>query len=326
MKKTLLYIVLILNLVLNSCTEDFVAIDETFIKKPVFNCILNCGDSVQVAKLYWNLPPNEDGTASDLSGEIIKDALIRIWWDEEVAFMHYAEEFTDDSVTFTDVYYNSDFTPVANKNYEVEIILKTGQRFKAATLSPDEIEFMAFDQKIPMVDDFGRPLDEISLSWTTGFRDYYVSSRFLIFYKDAKVGDQILRKVVPHSYEIIDGETIKYFPEPSYNSFINVKQNTFDLALAEISENDPVKSNFSIYSFMLETIIFDSHFSSYFASVNSFKEDYSIILNQRTYSNIENGLGIFGSFTKQRFALKFEPPYIESFGYEYALSLEVQGW
>jgi len=322
MRNVIIYFVLLIVIVLNvACEEDFSPVDDTFIEKHVFNCVLNSADSIQIAKLYLNYLPNPDGSVPDSSGEIIKNALIRVWYEDEVVFFTFANEYVRDQVVYKNIYYAEHFTPKPNTVYEVEVLFPDGKRLKSTTTSPALLRFPTGNLTIPMKDQFDRSMDNIYIPWSTGNTNYYVSSRFIILYKNDQIGPGVHKFIVPHEYVESDGKILPYYPVPSYEKGISISQNTFDQALKELSGNDPDKSSYVIYSFLLETISFDSHLSSYYASVNSKKEDYAIILNQRTYTNIDVGLGIFGSHTKQKKSILFEPKYILSFGYEYGL-----GW
>jgi hypothetical protein len=61
--------------------------------------------------------------------------------------------------------------------------------------------------------------------------------------------------------------------------------------------------------------IFDQNLSNYYASSSQGIGDILVMLDQSDFTNIENGYGIFGSYSLQGFSLVFDKEFIESFGY-----------
>jgi hypothetical protein len=90
-------------------------------------------------------------------------------------------------------------------------------------------------------------------------------------------------------------------------------------ALEEISAGDPNKDNYNILqSPAFELIALDLNLSRYVSSTNQTFDDLTVTVNESDFTNIEGGLGVFGSYTKKKYnRIKFQPGYIESFGYNF---------
>ena len=130
-------------------------------------------------------------------------------------------------------------------------------------------------------------------------------------------------KEVPRTYVLENNVYVPYYPVPSYLQRINVEMIAFDRAMAEISEGDPDKKNYTILTFILEILVYDKNLTAYYASRSELGESFAITTNESDYTNISGGRGIFGSFIKQRFAVRFTHEYIKSFGYEPGLTSSI---
>jgi hypothetical protein len=52
--------------------------------------------------------------------------------------------------------------------------------------------------------------------------------------------------------------------------------------------------------------------------VNGYLDRYSVRTDERVYSNINGGIGIFGSRMDSDYSYPMDRKYVESFGYRYA--------
>ncbi|MCB0743623.1 MAG: hypothetical protein KDC67_06950, partial [Ignavibacteriae bacterium] len=152
----------------------------------------------------------------------------------------------------------------------------------------------------------------------------YSSARFKFIYFKNENGKQVrYEKEVPRTYVLENNVYVPYYPVPSYLQRINVEMIAFDRAMAEISEGDPDKKNYTILTFILEILVYDKNLTAYYASRSELGESFAITTNESDYTNISGGRGIFGSFIKQRFAVRFTHEYIKSFGYEPGLTSSI---
>lgn len=299
----------------NSCEENFNPYgsrEESYI----LNCILNPDGSVQTATVshsyeYYDIDPYNYTIDPAVSG-----ASIRISYDNKAELFTEGRIEREDKTRYGDsavYYYVNDFSVVPGKEYIIDAHLPNGKRLRGKTKTPDEIEFNLFecDTLIPPVNK-----DWVGVYWNTPRQDLYVASVFKVYYFKIEEGKKVrYEKRVPVKYIKEGDEYIPYFPEPSYASMIFVEMDAFTRALQEISEGDTDKQNYIILAFILEVRIYDENLTSYYASINEVPESFTLKLDEADYTNIEGGLGIFGSYIKQRKAVKFSHAYIQSFGY-----------
>ncbi len=89
--------------------------------------------------------------------------------------------------------------------------------------------------------------------------------------------------------------------------------------LEKISEGDPNKQNYTVFQTPLFNLLaFDAELSRYASSTSQSLNDLTVTLNTADYTNIQGGLGIFGSYIKKNYSsIKFQQNFIESFGYNF---------
>ena len=180
------------------------------------------------------------------------------------------------------------------------------------TKTPSKIKFKSTSDKLLPPE--GR--DYVSVTWEPSIEQLYTAARFaFVYFKQDSVSKTRHFKAVPEKVIEHNGESVTFFPEPSYANTIRVEMSAFDQAMEEISEGDPNKESYIILGFIVELLIYDRNLTSYYASKAELSEGFSVSVNQSDYSNIEGGRGIFGSFIRQYFSLKFTHEYVRSFGY-----------
>lgn len=313
MKNKLLLSVISIIIIGLGCEDNlnpFFEKDEIFILNSVLKNDRN-SQSLFLSKSYFvdNFDPS-----SNTDDHSIRDAYVRIFFRDSVKIFSdtSVEQVTDGESKNITSYYHNDFFTYPDTEYELEAVLKDGRKLTAVTRTPKKVTFkFTSDPLIPPVNK-----SSINVEWSSLDKQLYTAARFKFIYFKNENGKSVrYEKEIPRTYALQDGEYKPFFPEPSYDSFISVDMNSFDRALREISEGDPNKENYTILAFILEILVYDRNLTAYYASKTELGEGFSITVNENDYSNINGGRGIFGSFIKQRYAIKFTLDYIHSFGY-----------
>ena len=130
---------------------------------------------------------------------------------------------------------------------------------------------------------------------------------------------EIKIKEIPVKYIQRGDEFEAVFPDPDNASTIVYSMDAVTRALNEISDGDANKQNYSVYEFpVFDLIALDLPSSRYVSSTGQSFDDLTVSVNVSDYTNIEGGLGIFGSYTKKNYdRVRFFRDYIESFGYNF---------
>ena len=104
----------------------------------------------------------------------------------------------------------------------------------------------------------------------------------------------------------------KYFPQINGYEFSSEFLNK---AMEEISEGISNKSSINILGALFEIKVYDYALGIYANSVQTFEDEFSIRISAPDVSNINGGLGIFGTYFSETFQIGITSDYIESFGY-----------
>lgn len=317
MKKLLKHFLGILIIILNlSCEDDlnpFVKGEDVYI----LNCVLKNDRAYQTAFLSKNYFVDNFDPKSDTNDHSISNSYIRIFFDDSVKiFSDTLLQKSENSNQNITAYFNNNFLTKPDTEYELEAILNDGRKLRATTKTPKKVSFNSDSDKIipPVEKNF------VTIFWDDNQR-LYTAARFLIIYSKFENGISVrYQKEVPRKYVFENSQYIPYFPEPSYSDEINVEMSTFNKAMEEISNGDENKENYTIFSFILEILIYDQNLTAYYASKAELDEGFSVTTDASDFSNIIGGRGIFGTFIKQKFSIKFTQEYIKSFGYKPGLT------
>ena len=213
-------------------------------------------------------------------------------------------------------YYNSKFIIEPNENLEIEVLLQNGRRLKSYSRSPGEIYF---DNEsaviIPSVNS-----ELVKFIWNQQIEGIFYSPQLTIRYLQNINGNSVEKlKIVPLKYVEQNGNLVPLIPQPTNKTTIIYELDAVNRALEEISEGDPNKDNYTILQRpAFELIALDLNLSRYVSSTNQTFDDLTVTVNESDFTNVEGGLSVFGSYMKKNYnRIKFQPGYIESFGYNF---------
>lgn len=114
------------------------------------------------------------------------------------------------------------------------------------------------------------------------------------------------------------GDKIEYvYPSAFSSDHYDFQFPALDSALASIGRGIKDKADIEVVFCKLSLRGYDEELSAYYSTTNGFLDQYSLRLDENTYSNINGGLGIFGSLSTSTNEFSFDPRYIQSFGYTY---------
>lgn len=310
------YLIIVLGLFSLSCEEDFNPFGE-FKEKYIFNCILR-GDSVfQAAALSRSYNPTNFNPSDIIEDVSIVGADVRIFMGDS------AYVFSDSAITRIDTsvykkpfrfYFNNYLNLQPNQEIQAEIILPSGMRLKSFSKTPQNVQF---DQQNPNVIS-SESLSLLQFNWNSSFSGQYFSPR-LIFKYSVNISDavEVRIKEIPLKYISEDNVSIPVYPQIGNQPSISIEKHAIQKALNEISAGDPNKQNYTIYEFaVVQVLSFDQNLSRYFSITSSSLDDLTARIDEKDFTNIEGGYGIFASYIKSEYKLKFFVPYIQSFGYK----------
>jgi hypothetical protein len=321
MIKKLILSICTVTLLFISCTEEFEPFGE-FRENYVFTCILSGDTTYQVATLSHNYKTDSFDPYDNTTDPSITGADLLVWLGDSVYVFRDTSATRDDTSRYNTpfkFYYNNRFFINANQNIEVEVLLENGRRLKSSSKTPGSINFE--DESSVIIPPVGSDL--VNFSWRPHTAGTFLAPKFYVRYLQ-NVGGIIVekKKLVPTKYVNISGLLQPVYPEPSNKSSIIYTLDAVTRALEEISDGDVNKQNYTI----LQTPLFklsalDLSLSRYVSSTNQSFDDLTVTVNESDFTNIDGGLGIFGSFISKNYEqIKFQSSYIESFGYKFLLN------
>ena len=311
MKTVFLFIsVVVVALLSNSCEDSF-SPKTDFHEKYILYSIIDADSSVQTAVLQKSYDVQGFDPYTNTTDPSIQGADIRIRQGDNVFFMRDTSTDRSDTSRYNTplrFYYTDDF--INNGHNELEIIatLPNGKRLYAITNLPAGIEFdTTSDHMLPPEED-----ELFSFYWIGPTSTQWYLPKFEFYYK--KDGVRFVKEV-PVEYNLENGKWVETYPGITNNAVVRFKVSSLDSTFKQISRGDPDKSSYKIFGGILTLLVFNESLSNYFSTTNGFLDDFTIRIDEADYTNIEGGLGIFGSYIRQLTGAVFTEDYIRSFGY-----------
>ncbi|MCX6152232.1 MAG: hypothetical protein NTX22_17030 [Ignavibacteriales bacterium] len=312
MKKLIPFILLIL--LLASCDQN-VDPKTPFKERYILTFLMRGDTTFQTATLTRSYDAEGIDPNTSRIDPSITDADIRLWYDGEVYQLRDTIIERKDTTRYTDLlhYYYLNLEAKQNTNLEVRVLLRNGKRLYAVTKTPATLLFDSLSFLIPHEDK-----RDIAFVWHTADEGVYYMPRLKIFYKLNEPGNvQRLSKEVPLAYRQSGNDSVPLYPKLSKNTFLNFENAALDSVMKQIGVGEVNKKNIVIYDAYLELLIFDNAVSAYISSTNGYLDEYSIRIDEKDYTNIQGGYGIFGSYIRQKYNLVLRQEYVLSFGYAY---------
>lgn len=309
MKKIIITFFVLVLLISSGCDESFNPFGE-FKEKFVLMGIIR-GDSLkQVATIVRNYP--EQGKTQNINW--VSDAEITVWQGDSVYVFRDSSTQIIDPVfgeTTIEFFYHPNIRLEPGAKLEIEALLPD-RRLISQTTVPTEIIFKRLTTVIPPV------ASKIQIGWNTVSPGSIYTAKFMIRYlkKINGINEEFLIEV-PQRYIDLNGNQVPVYPVPDRNTTFIYEPDAVTEIMEKISEGDPQKNNYSVFQVpLIEVIVMDDNLSRYFSTTTGSFDDLTVRVNETDYSNVEGGLGIFGSYIKGTYStVKLLPEYIQSFGY-----------
>jgi hypothetical protein len=157
-----------------------------------------------------------------------------------------------------------------------------------------------------------------TFDWDSGQRDDHLYfPKMLLSYQIINGASALNKQLeIPLRYIIRDGKTVPVYPSFTRNLKLDYAFSALETAIASISEGDSVKSRYKIGMLAFTLVEYDVNLSNYYSSSHGYLDEYSIRVDETTYSNINGGIGIFGSYYTSKLLYEMKPQFIRSFGYQ----------
>ena len=310
MKNNLLFLFIIGLFI--SCEENFEPFGELK-EKYALNCIIKGDTTFQIASLTRTYANENYNPYSNEVDPNVSGALIRIWNGDSLAVFKdttLVRKGNSQYKTPYHLYYTKNFQLVGNE-LEIEAILPNGVRLTSKSSIPNAVKFIYTDKVVPP-----KSKSYLEFIWEAGTADNAFLTQVSIYYYKADDPNKTTQiAYVPASYITQDGRTFPIAPKPNNLNKLILDVSTISKTMELISEGDPNKQNYVILGPYLEVVSFGKSLSTYFNSITRTNDAYTVNLNEIDFTNVENGLGIFGVYLRNYYSFVFTHAYIKSFDY-----------
>ncbi len=324
MKKLLLLLVLGVSLTTFYSCDDEVSPKAELKSIYSLNCVIRNDSTVQIATISRSYDVDGYDPMTNSVDPFIKGAKISLTYFAEqktYLFKDTVIQRAQDSRYKTPLNFYSlkGFKPERDSKVTIEAVLPNGKVLKAESkvynLSPYLINTISYT--LPK----GIQGRNLNFSWsalkTAEESVFYYVPELYISYSKIQNGKAIkMIKKVPYLVYNQDGSEYSLYPSIQTNN-TNINFDTFYVrkALLEIGADDPNKSNYIIDKAYFRLFVLDRNLAIYYAAQKTFLDEFSVRVTQPEFSNINGGLGIFGTLSSVERAIPIDARYINSFGY-----------
>lgn len=312
-KSLFIILIFILFLLLQSCEDNFNPYGQ-FEKKYSLNCIIRGDTSLQVITVFESSSPNENMLEPNINEHFVNDAFIRLWsGNDEIYYLRDTAVTNSSSNEINKFYYTNILKPKNNAQLEIDALLPDGNRLKSKTIIPNKVKPDVERTTDIISSDIG---DIVTFAWLSdNVYQIYIPTLSLYYKEKTQNGIKIKTINIPWKYQNENGKEVAIDKPPSKSQQVEYSLKNIEKVLIQLGKNVN-KENITILSIILELKIFDKNLSTYYLSSGRLFNDYSVRLDEKDFSNISGGYGIFGSFIVQQMAILFSDEYLITLGYK----------
>ena len=159
--------------------------------------------------------------------------------------------------------------------------------------------------------------NSFDISWFSNKTNNLFIPSLKLYYSELQGGTELIKyKEIPTQFIKRNNALEPIFPSCQYGKSVSFDYNAIDSVVAGISEGISNKSKIRLCYLEVGLIEYNKDLSDYYSSIHGFTDRFSIRLDDRIYSNISGGIGIFGTSNKVIQQVYFNPEYPEMFGYK----------
>ncbi|MEK6572636.1 MAG: DUF4249 family protein [Bacteroidota bacterium] len=271
-------------------------------EKVVVYSVLDLSKNVQFARAYFTynvsgLDPRQntmDPQIRNASFVVIDEAGRRYAFRDTLLKRETSDRYSADVVA----YYNRELVPSPGKQYSLEVIVPEYGKATATVSVPEPFSIYVNGSRArSLFADSANPCNciEVSLFSGSGAKGHF--TRFFVDYTVKKKGEQGVtrRKEVPVSLRKgADGSVIPIYPQPDRLLFMEFPKNLFLATVDDIRASDPT-AEIDIRYVTFISFAMEQNLYNYYLIARGFGDPFSVRLDAPDFTNIQNGLGVFGA-------------------------------
>lgn len=305
-------------LVSTGCKDESFNPKGEFKEKYILNCILRSDTTVQFATISRSYNVQGYDPGENKTDPALDNADVRIWVGDSVYILKPGEMPRQDAFRYTTPvkYFYADYLKLkADRPAEIMAVLPNGRKLHAVTRipRPAEIDYVSPADVIPPS---GR--DYIMAQWMdSSDPNTFFCPRFSLIYLKIENGVPVrYTKRLPVRYVKSGDKFIPVYAAPTNVASCRIEMDAINRTMKDLAAEGENKENYIVLSVIAEVMTLDKSLSAYYSSSKLFDDGLSVKLDQTDFTNIEGGLGVFGSFVITKFSILMDKAYINSFGYK----------
>ncbi|MCL5028099.1 MAG: DUF4249 domain-containing protein [Bacteroidetes bacterium] len=314
MKRFFFKIIFILPVVFYSCDVPLNP-NAPFRQRYALTGIMRNDASVQLITLTKSYQPSDGlNPLSNTNDPAVIGAEVNMWYRDTLYELRDTTILRTDTSQYKDsvhCYYVNNLQPQPGEYIDIEAVLPNGLLLQSTTKLPDVQSYGFFssqdDRTIPPAD--GR--NYIYIGWEQIPNILYHPRVVITYY--VKGSTEKREKEVPLYYD--NGNSTPIYPAQTKVTFFTIDLATINRALNEIPEGNNDKLQYTIANIDVQMIVYDENLTTYYSSIQTGVDAFTVRLDQPDYSDITGGFGIFGSFVRTDFYIKFTAEYLKALGY-----------
>jgi hypothetical protein len=317
-KKAFFTVIIILQIVILTGCENSFDPKKNYQEKYILNLVIK-GDSVKqlavVAKSY-DVPgynPNENKTSPFIQGAAI--SMYSSFYKNTYIFGDSTSSAIGQKYgSSAPVYVLNTMKARPNDTLRLTAVMPDGTILRSSCAVPRDLDFKLSKNFISTVTQ--NPSEKaLVINWSAP-ADYIFESKLILFYATDKNGVvKGYKKEIPLKYSDINGTLTPLYPGISRDRILIYEYAAINKIMMEISEGDPDKYSYVIQDAIFEVMVMDKNLGNYYGSTEGFLDDFSVRLDEVVFSNIDNGLGVFGAYLVSARKINVEENFVQSFGY-----------
>ncbi|MFC2083937.1 hypothetical protein ACFLS9_02670 [Bacteroidota bacterium] len=336
MRSIFLTFIFITTIGLISCEDSFspkVIEEENY----VVSCIIGIADTHEnfrptayLTKIYdvAGIDPTENELDPTISGAIITLGYSHgetHFLDEDTLI--YYDPLNPDSILWVSenlygnpfILYKANEIRIQNQEMSLEINLMAGKKLTANTKFPRGVFFnYSYDFPHGVTPEINqwKHGDYWGIYWDTLEEELYFVTLILSYSIEDDSTTKYHEVEMPLQYIKRKGNQEPVYPKYQSTGKLEYKFNAIDKTLSLISDGDTKKSKYKIWGLEIRAVVYSKELAKYYSSTNGYLDPYSVRLDEKVYSNINGGLGIFGTYKSTSIPHEIDEDYIHSFGYK----------
>lgn len=302
-----------------SCSTEVEIVDSS---KDIYivNAVLNADSSTQYITVSKNYFVDNADPYENLSDPFIKDAEVSLSDSEgnNVNFVPASIPRPEGARYNSDLnYYKAEnFKPKENTKYNLEV--KVNDIALYSDLETPQLSRIYIDTKA-VYPVFG--LFELKFDWRfyIGIEDIaiYKPALFLNYFVKTENGLEKRKMEIPQRYDSDLPNAKKIYPPVTNYLYTDYRYEIIDRTILSLEPDSLARQNIFLHNLEFELTTMDVDLGSYYILSKTNNSGFTVLLDYNDFTNIENGLGIFGITKKHSTTIGLVSNFVKSHGFNY---------